>query len=68
MQPGVSGCNSQLCSSYGSNQQTENQIGRPANAESLQSSTNYKPHIDTFVPSTGQYTGSEGNTFVPAVS
>jgi hypothetical protein len=27
----------------------------------LQSSTNYKPHIDTFVPSTGQYTGSEGN-------
>jgi hypothetical protein len=61
MQPDVSGGNSLLCSSYGSNQQAENQIGRPANAESLQSSTNYKPHIDTFVPSTGQYTGSEGN-------
>ncbi|TKW19194.1 hypothetical protein SEVIR_4G004500v4 [Setaria viridis] len=61
MQPDVSGGNSLLGSSYSSNQQAENQIGQQANAESLQSSVNYKPHIDTFVPSTGQYTGSEGN-------
>uniref|UniRef100_A0A0Q3PSX8 Uncharacterized protein n=1 Tax=Setaria italica TaxID=4555 RepID=A0A0Q3PSX8_SETIT len=48
MQPDVSGGNSLLGSSYSSNQQAENQIGQQANAESLQSSVNYKPHIDTF--------------------
>ena len=61
MQPDVLGGNSLLGCSYSSNQQAENQIGWQANSESLQSSINYKPHADTFVPSTGQHTGSEGN-------
>ncbi|XP_066378781.1 protein transport protein SEC16A homolog isoform X2 [Miscanthus floridulus] len=62
MQPDVSGGRSLLGSSYSSNQQAGNQIGQQANAESLQSSINYEPnHIETFMPSTGQYTGSEGN-------
>ncbi|PAN26226.1 hypothetical protein PAHAL_4G356200 [Panicum hallii] len=61
MLPDVLGGNSLLGSSFSSNQQAENQIGRQVIAESLQSSINYKPHADTFVPSTGQHTGSEGN-------
>ncbi|XP_021304255.1 protein transport protein SEC16A homolog isoform X2 [Sorghum bicolor] len=62
MQPDVSGGKSLLGSSYSSNQQAGNQIGQQANAESLQSSINHEPnHIETFMPSTGQYTGSEGN-------
>nr|CAB3466692.1 unnamed protein product [Digitaria exilis]CAB3469185.1 unnamed protein product [Digitaria exilis] len=61
MQPNVSGGNSLLGSSYSSNQQAENHIGQQVNAESSQPSINYKPHIDTFVPSTGQYTVKEGN-------
>ncbi|PUZ75439.1 hypothetical protein GQ55_1G169500 [Panicum hallii var. hallii] len=61
MQPDVSGGNSLLGSSYSSIQQAGNQIGQQANAESLQSSINYESHIETFMPSTGQYTGSEGN-------
>ncbi|CAN6202853.1 unnamed protein product [Urochloa humidicola] len=61
MQPDVSGGNNLLGSSYNSNRQAENQIGQQANVESLQPSINYKPHTDTFVPSAGQYAGSEGN-------
>ncbi|KAG2624162.1 hypothetical protein PVAP13_3KG108754 [Panicum virgatum] len=61
MQPAVLGDTSLSGSSYNSNQQAGNQIGQQAGAESLQSSINYKPHIGTFVPSTGQHTGSESN-------
>ncbi|TVU12967.1 hypothetical protein EJB05_46634 [Eragrostis curvula] len=53
MQPDGSADNSLLGSFYGS----ENQIGQQADPQPLQSSTNY---INTFVPSTSQYTGSEG--------
>ncbi|KAJ1257535.1 hypothetical protein BS78_10G003600 [Paspalum vaginatum] len=61
MQPDISGGNSLSGSSYNSNQLAGNHFVQQANAESLQSSANYGPHVDTFAPSTGQYTGSEGN-------
>ncbi|WVZ82959.1 hypothetical protein U9M48_030159 [Paspalum notatum var. saurae] len=61
MQPDISGGNSLSGSSYNSNQLAGNQFVQQVNAESLQSSANYGPHVDAFVPSTGQYTASEGN-------
>uniref|UniRef100_A0A804PSP2 Protein transport protein sec16 n=1 Tax=Zea mays TaxID=4577 RepID=A0A804PSP2_MAIZE len=57
MQADVLGGKSLLGSSYGSNQQAGNQIGQQANVDSL----NHEPHVNTFMPSTGQSTGSEGN-------
>ncbi|XP_062233837.1 protein transport protein SEC16B homolog isoform X2 [Phragmites australis] len=61
MQPDGLGGNNLSGSSYGSSEQAKNQIKQQVNAETLQSSTNYQTNINTFVPSTGQYAGSEGN-------
>ncbi|KAK3131393.1 hypothetical protein QOZ80_6AG0505800 [Eleusine coracana subsp. coracana] len=43
---------------YGSDNKAENHIGQQAGAQPLQSSTNY---INTFVPSTSQYSGTDNN-------
>jgi hypothetical protein len=56
MQPDGSADCGILDSSYGSGHKAENQIGQQADAQPLQSSSNY---INTFVPSNTQYTGTE---------
>lgn len=47
-----------LGSFYGPDHKSENQIGQQADAQPLQSSTNI---VNTFVPSTSQYTGTDNN-------
>jgi hypothetical protein len=58
MQPVGSADSDILGNSYGSGIKAENQIGQQADAQPLQSSSNY---INTFVPSTSQYTGTGTN-------